>query len=144
MSSYQAPSEFKGLRILLVEDDLLLAMEMEEVLRDLGCEIVGPFARLNEAIAAAVNEALDGAIVDLNLRGEMSFPLIEELRRKSVPCVLCSGYADLPEMRSQLREIPKLGKPCNHEHLVAAMRTAFVARAQAAQAVAPDGSRGHP
>jgi DNA-binding response OmpR family regulator len=135
MSSYQAPSEFKGLRILLVEDDLLLAMEMEEVLRDLGCEIVGPFARLNEAIAAAVNEALDGAIVDLNLRGEMSFPLIEELRRKSVPCVLCSGYADLPEMRSQLREIPKLGKPCNHEHLVAAMRTAFVARAQA---VAPD------
>ncbi len=126
MSHFDAQPEFRGLRILLVEDDLLLAMEMEDVLRDLGCEIVGPFGRLGEAINAAFSEGLDGAIVDLNLRGEMSFPLIEELKRKRIPCVLCSGYADLPEMRSQLGEIPKLGKPCNHEHLIAIMRTAFI------------------
>jgi DNA-binding response OmpR family regulator len=129
MSRHQASPEFSGLRILLVEDDLLLAMEMEDLLRDLGCRIVGPFGRLSHAQEAALNEELDGAIVDLNLRGEMSFPLIEDLRRRSVPCILCSGYADLPEMKSRLREIPKLGKPCNHEHLIAAMRTTFLHRA---------------
>jgi DNA-binding NtrC family response regulator len=125
MSDLSVLPEFCGLRILLVEDDLLVAMEMEDVLRDLGCEIVGPFGRLAEAIKAAFSEVLDGAIIDLNLRGEMSFPLIEELQRKSVPCVLCSGYADLPEMRTQLGAIPKLGKPCNHDHLVAIMRSVF-------------------
>jgi DNA-binding response OmpR family regulator len=122
---YQPQPEFCGLRILLVEDDLLLAMEMEDVLRDLGCEIVGPYGRLGDAINAAFTETLDGAIVDLNLRGEMSFPLIETLRRRSVPCVLCSGHADLPELRDQLSGIPRLGKPCNHDHLIAIMRTAF-------------------
>ena len=103
-------------------------MEMEDVLSALGCQTVGPFGRLSEALEAALHENLDGAIVDLNLRGEMSFPVIEELRRRSVPCILCSGYADLPEMKSRLREIPKLGKPCNHEHLIATMRTTFVQR----------------
>jgi DNA-binding NtrC family response regulator len=135
MSRQTALQEFIGLRILLVEDDLLIAMDMEEVLRDLGCEIVGPFGRLAEALDASSSQMLDGAIIDLNLRGEMSFPLIEELRRRAIPCVLCSGYVDLPEVRSQLREIPKLGKPCNHDMLVATMRSAFVMRgAIAAQA----------
>jgi DNA-binding response OmpR family regulator len=122
---YQPQPELCGLRILLVEDDVLLAMEMEDVLRDLGCEIVGPYGRLDDAMMAAFSQALDGAIVDLNLRGEMSFPLIATLRSKSVPCVLCSGYADLPEMRSQIGDLPALAKPCNHDHLVAIMRTAF-------------------
>ena len=133
MSHYKAAPEFQGLRILLVEDDLLIALDMEDVLRDLGCEIVGPFGRLSDAIRAAVDVALDGAIIDLNLRGEMSFPLIDTLRAKSVPCLLCSGYADLPEIRSQLGGIPKLGKPCSHAALIAAMRTSFTpaARVQA-------------
>jgi DNA-binding response OmpR family regulator len=125
MSHQKITPEFRGLRILLVEDDLLIAMEMEEVLRDLGCEVVGPFGRLSDALTATDDEALDGAIIDLNLRGEMSFPLIDTLRRKSVPCLLCSGYADLPEMPSKLGGIPKLAKPCNHEALIAAMRTVF-------------------
>ena len=126
MSHHQANPEFNGLRILLVEDDLLIAMDMEEVLRDLGCEIVGPYGRLSDAIKAAGELPFDGAIIDLNLRGELSFPLIEALRTRSVPCLLCSGYADLPEMRSQLNGIPKLTKPCNHEALIAAMRAAFM------------------
>lgn len=128
MSRQTALQEFGGLRILLVEDDLLIAMDMEEVLRDLGCEIIGPFGRLAEALAAGRSQPLDGAIIDLNLRGEMSYPLIEELRRRAIPCVLCSGYVDLPEVRSQLCEIPKLGKPCNHEALVTTMRSAFLLR----------------
>jgi DNA-binding response OmpR family regulator len=129
MSHHQAVPEFNGLRILLVEDDLLIAMDMEDALRDLGCEIVGPYGRLSDAIDAAREEPVDGAIIDLNLRGELSFPLIEALRTRSVPCLLCSGYADLPEMRNQLSGIPKLTKPCNHEALIAAMRAVFAPEA---------------
>jgi DNA-binding response OmpR family regulator len=73
---------FGGLRILVVEDDLLIAMEMEEFLRGVGCDVVGPIARLDEALAT---EELHGAIVDLNLRSELSFPLIDQLQQASVP-----------------------------------------------------------
>src|SRR5262245_5803349 len=130
MSSHTPMPEFRGLRILLVEDDLLIAMDMEDVLRDLGCEVVGPYGKLADAISAAVDAAeLDGAIIDLNLLGELSFPRIETLKTKAVPCVLCSGYADLPEVRSQLSDIPKLGKPCNPDALISAMRSTFLASA---------------
>ena len=118
--------EFRGLRILLVEDDLLIAMEMEEFLRALGCDVVGPIARLDDALAAvAATDDLQSAIVDLNLRGELSFPLIARLREASVPVICCSGYVDLPEMKGQLKDIPTLSKPWTHDRLMAIMRSQF-------------------
>lgn len=118
--------EFSGLRILLVEDDLLIAMDMEEFLHGMGCNVIGPIARLDEAIARADTEELHGAIVDLNLRGESSFPLIEKLRLASIPVICCSGYVDLPEVKSQLKDVPALSKPWTPDHLVATMRSHFV------------------
>ena len=120
--------EFDGLRIFLVEDDLLIAMEMEEFLRGLGCDVVGPIARLEDALAAAAAAQLHGAIVDLNLRGELSFPLIEQLRQAGVPVICCSGYVDLPEMKDQLKDIATLSKPWTHDRLVAIMRSQFPAQ----------------
>ena len=116
--------EFLGLHILVVEDDLLIAMEMEEFLSGLGCNVVGPIARLDEALAAPTDQ-LHGAIVDLNLRGELSFPLIEQLRQARVPVICCSGYVELPEMKSQLKDVPTLSKPWTHERLVELMRSHF-------------------
>ena len=121
-----AVPEFKGLRVLLVEDDVLIAMEMEDWLNELGCEVIGPFGRLDEAMASARDAELDGAILDLNLRGESSSPLIEDLDNRGVPVVLCSGFLDLPTMKEQLQGIPLLTKPCNHDKLVATMRANFV------------------
>jgi DNA-binding response OmpR family regulator len=124
--------EFQGLRVLLVEDDLLIAMEMEDFLREIGCEVIGPFARLDAALAAVSSETFDAAIIDLNLRGELSFPLIGALRARQIPLVLCSGYVDLPEMRSQLEGIPTLSKPFNRKLLLGLMRTEFLRQERSA------------
>jgi DNA-binding NtrC family response regulator len=121
-------ADLQALRILLVEDDLLIAMEMEDFLREQGCEIVGPFARLADAMEAGAVERLDGAVIDLNLRGELSFPLIELLGRRAVPVILCSGYVDLPEIKEQLKGIATLSKPCNQDNLLKLMKQHFVAR----------------
>lgn len=117
--------EFAGLRVLIVEDDLLIAMEMEEFLRGVGCEIVGPIGRLDQAMAAATAENFHGAVVDLNLRGELSFPLIEKLRKNSIPVVCCSGYVDLPEMKSKLTDVPTLSKPWTAACLLGLIRRHF-------------------
>ena len=84
-------------RVLLVEDDLLLAMDMEDFLVDQGYQVVGPFGRLAQALQALSGQPVDLAIVDLNLAGELSFPLIDTLRRRETPIIVCSGYAELPE-----------------------------------------------
>jgi len=97
--------------ILLLEDDLLLAMDMEEFLGERGYDVIGPFGRVGEALEAAENSRLDGAVVDLNLHGEMSFPVIELLRSRHVPVIVCSGYAELPELKHRLTGLPMLPKP---------------------------------
>ncbi len=104
-------------RALLVEDDLLLAMDMEEFLSDQGFEVVGPFGRLSQALQALAEETPDIAVVDLNLAGELSFPLIDALRETRTPVIVCSGYAELPEFRSKLAGIPLVAKPWSPQPL---------------------------
>jgi len=129
-------TEFADLRILIVEDDVLLAMELEDFLRDLGCEVIGPYARLDKGMEAAEHEKLDGAILDLNLRGELSFPLIDRLQEHSVPLVLCSGYADLPGMKERLDGMPSLAKPYSFDSLLALLRCNLVRGTRSDMAVA--------
>jgi len=124
-------SQLSGLRILVVEDDLLIAMEIEERLCGFGCEVVGPYGRLGEAFAAATDN-LDGAILDLNLRGEYTFRLIERLQARSVPVIVCSGYVDVPELKEKLVSVPMLAKPCDPDRLAAMMQAYFSRRPKAA------------
>lgn len=119
-----AKSELDGLRVLVVEDDLLIAMAIEDILAGFGCQVVGPYGRLDEAMAAAEDD-LDGAIVDLNLRDEHSFPLIDRLRERSVPVIVCSGYVDVPNLKERLDSVPMLAKPCRPEKLLALMQEHF-------------------
>ena len=104
-------------RVLLVEDDLLLAMDMEDFLVDQGFQVVGPFGRLAQALQALAGQPVDLAIVDLNLAGELSFPLIDTLRRRETPIIVCSGYAELPEIRSKLADLPLIAKPWSPQAL---------------------------
>ncbi|XAZ26301.1 response regulator (plasmid) [Sinorhizobium sp. B11] len=104
-------------RVLLVEDDLLLAMDMEDFLVDQGFQVVGPFGRLAQALQALSGQPVDLAIVDLNLAGELSFPLIDTLRRRETPIIVCSGYAELPEIRSKLADLPLIAKPWSPQAL---------------------------
>jgi PAS domain S-box-containing protein len=79
-------------RILLVEDESLIAMAMGQSLRELGFEVVGPFGTVGEALAAVESEPIDGAILDVNLAGEMAYPIAHMLQSRKVPFVFMTGY----------------------------------------------------
>lgn len=103
--------------ILLLEDDLLLAMDMEDHLLQTGHKIVGPFGRIADALDAIPRNDLAGAIVDLNLHGELSVPVIEMLQERDVPVIICSSHAELPELKNRLKGLPMLPKPWNPQKL---------------------------
>ncbi len=99
-----------GLRILVVEDEFLVALSLEEDLRAVGCEVVGPYSDLATATEAARTEKFDIALLDVNLRGEKVCSLADDLAARSVKFVLLSGYGkmDLPD---RFRASPRLAKP---------------------------------
>ena len=86
-------SPLADLRILVVEDEVLIALEIEERLKGLGCEIVGPVGRLDRALELARSTALDGALLDVNVKGGLVYPVAEELLTREVPVVFSTGYA---------------------------------------------------
>jgi CheY-like chemotaxis protein len=92
-------------RVMVVEDELLVSMLIEDVLTDEGCQIVGPFSNVPDGLQAARLEAIDLAVLDVNLRGEKVFPIAEVLTERGIPFLLLSGYgadavpADRPNWR---------------------------------------------
>ncbi|HEY1933105.1 MAG TPA: response regulator [Acetobacteraceae bacterium] len=113
-------TKLAGRRILVVEDDAMVAMVLESALEEAQCVIVGPFGDLTDALAVVQREALDLAVLDINLGGEMVFPLADLLEARGVPFLLLSGYGDtgLPEDRPHW---PVCAKPFKLDHLVAAL-----------------------
>lgn len=112
------------LRVLVVEDEMLPAMLMEDLLTDLGCDVVGPVARVADGLKLAGSERLDGAILDINVAGTEVFPVARELAERSIPFIFLSGYAadTLPQM---WRSRPTLRKPFRPQDLARAMAKAF-------------------
>lgn len=105
-----------GLRVLVVEDDMMIAVIIEESLHELGCVVVGPAAKLDVALRLANDEAFDAAILDVTIRGGKVFPVAERLRERGIPFALASGYGDwaLPD---SLRGQSRLKKPFTIEEL---------------------------
>ncbi len=85
-------ADLAGRRVLLVEDEVLVAMLLEDVLRDAGCAVVGPVGRLSDAVAAARDEQIDAALLDVNLAGQKVFPAAAILAGRGVPFLLLTGY----------------------------------------------------
>jgi len=108
--------ELAGLRVLLVEDELAIAMMLEMALEEQRCTIVGPYGSLGEALSAARTEQVDLAVLDVNLRGEMVFPAADALAERHVPFLLMSGYGD-SRLPSQGRHWPVCGKPFDLDDL---------------------------
>lgn len=116
-------SGFEGYRVLIVEDEILVAMLLEDMLRDLGCQIVATTARQAEALSVIAGETVDAAILDVDLAGEPSFPIAEALAAKAIPYVFSTGYAaaDLP---ADFRSAPVLPKPFGSADLTAVLKSA--------------------
>ena len=113
----------QGLKVLVLEDETLVSMMVEDMLADLGCEVVGPFARLDSALAfvGEGEPAIDIALLDVNLGGERSFPLAEVLSGKNVPFVFTTGYDDAG-MPEAWRNRPALRKPFTMAEMAVALR----------------------
>jgi CheY-like chemotaxis protein len=90
-----AAADLKGRRILVVEDEMMIAMLVEDMLADLGCDVVGPAHALDVALALARDEAgLDAALLDVNLGGQPVFAVADALKAKGVPAIFSTGYGD--------------------------------------------------
>ena len=85
-------SVLSGRRVLVMEDEMLMAWALEDLLADLGCIVVGPAARVDKALALLQAEAVDLAMLDVNLSGQRSYAVADALAAKGVPFVFLSGY----------------------------------------------------
>lgn len=85
-------TELEDLRVLVVEDEATVAMLIEDMLEDFGCTVVASVASLSDAREATVRADIDFAMLDVNLAGELVFPVAEVLRQRRVPFVFSTGY----------------------------------------------------
>ncbi len=108
-------------RVLLVEDEALVALVMEDLIQDLGYEISGSIGDLDRALdwLATQTTPPDLAVLDINLGGVMVYPLAEELVRRGVPFVFCTGYASASDPR--FADAPLIRKPIDPAALGAAL-----------------------
>jgi CheY-like chemotaxis protein len=103
-------AKLNGLRVLVVEDEMMVSMLIEDMLTDLGCTVVGPAARLDEAMDLARDSDIDCAVLDVNLGGQPIFPLADLLREKGAPFAFATGYGDAG-LRDVDKGSPVLQKP---------------------------------
>jgi len=126
MSLIEAAQTLRGVRVLLVEDEALVAMLVEDMLADEGCDVVASAPRLDEALTHAENLALeiDVAILDLNLAGENTFGVAAALARRNIPFAFATGYGAgglPPEWRGR----PTLQKPFTAGDVTAVLNKAL-------------------
>jgi CheY-like chemotaxis protein len=116
------PSQMKRLRVLLVEDEGLVAMMLEDLLEDLGCEVAGSLASVGAALAwIEAGGSADMALLDVNLSGEPVFPVADALKARGVPYAFATGYDEGHDPR--FKDAPLLGKPIRQERLEALLKT---------------------
>jgi CheY-like chemotaxis protein len=109
-------SPFSGRKILLVEDEMLVVWLLEDMLADLGCTVVGPASSVNQALAMIDVEAIDAVVLDVNLNGQLSYPVADALAMRGVPFVFSTGY-DKDTLLDGYRTVPVLQKPYHQAEL---------------------------
>ena len=119
-------ADLSGRRVLVVEDEALVSMLLEDMLEDLGCQVLGPLMRVSDALAvvAQPDTPFDVAILDVNLAGERCFTIAEALRARGTPFVLSTGYDD-GGIDEGWRDRPILRKPFLSSQLEDVLRRAL-------------------
>ena len=114
---------FAGRRVLIVEDESLVAMLLETILEDMGCVPVGPAATVDEGLRMA-SEPVDAALLDVNVAGRQVFPIAQALKDRGVPFVFSTGYGEggLPD---EWRGHSTLQKPFTEAAVRDALMTAM-------------------
>ena len=113
--------ELRTPRVLLVEDEYIDASALSRGLRICGAEVIGPAATVEDALALIdTTPMIDGALVDINLRGVQAYDLVDTLIAKRVPTVLTTGY-ETSVVPSRYRDVPVLQKPFDPADAMAAL-----------------------
>ena len=113
----------RRLRVLLVEDEPIIAMTAEDMLEALGCEVVASAATLDDALAASARGGFDLALLDINLNGDTSYPVADALKRSGTPFVFTTGYGS--SAGSDHQDVPLVAKPYRLADLEAAVARAL-------------------
>lgn len=117
--------ELSGLRLLVVEDNYLMAEVLADTLHDFGCKVVGPAPDVDSGRALARASELDGALIDINLFGEFCFPIAEVLSERGVPYLFVTGYDSTRMIPAEFRKIRRLAKPLDTGDLAVAIAECF-------------------
>lgn len=115
------PVDLTGRTILVVEDDYFLAQETARMIRRSGASILGPVSNVHDALEVLkVATSIDGAILDINLMGEMAYPIADALLARSTPFLFVTGY-DSARISPDYRNVTCLQKPVEIENIIRAL-----------------------
>lgn len=131
----------RGLRVLVVEDNYVLAESMRWALEGLGCDVVGPVPSSERALELLGSRGADAAILDIDLQGKSSTPVAEHLQRAELPFLFLTGYESSSLLPEALHAYRCLNKPVDPESLARelAAEVGQVRGSSAAPAESPPG-----
>lgn len=121
----QGEVDLSDLSVLLVEDNFLVALALERTLLASGCTVIGPVSTVEEGTLIAQETPIDGAILDINIRGGTSQPIAEALERRGLPFFFITGYGSPQMLPERLRQVFRLSKPVNAHRLLEAIIERF-------------------
>lgn len=112
----------RSLTVLIVEDQRLIAMDLEMLLEESGYRVVGPATTTSEALRLLSEAEPDVAVLDADIGGQLVTPVADELLRRHIPFILSSAYTSFKDAGSRvLAEATNVGKPFNERRLLAAL-----------------------
>jgi two-component SAPR family response regulator len=112
----------RGLAVLIVEDEFLIAMNLEAILERYGAHVLGPVASVTEALRLLETESPDLAVLDVHLNDGLVTPVAEALRRRTIPYVLASAYSATDFAGNEaLANVPNVGKLTRERELIRAL-----------------------
>jgi CheY-like chemotaxis protein len=121
--------DLRGLRVFVVEDEFVVLVQLEDMLTELGCDVVGSASRLGDALAMLPERVIDVAVLDINLGGAKVYPVAEILAARNVPILFSTGYGNVG-VSEPWSSRPILQKPYRIDQLAEALRQ-VTARSQA-------------
>nr|RDS95975.1 response regulator [Cereibacter sphaeroides f. sp. denitrificans] len=116
------PRQTQGLRVLVVEDEFLIAIDLQLMLEDVGCTVLGPVGTVDDALRILDETRPDVVSLDLNLRGQSSVPVAEKLRALEIPFIVTSAYRTFDFAGGEsLTDVTVIGKPVQPRMLIEAL-----------------------
>jgi CheY-like chemotaxis protein len=110
MNDSEENPRLEGLSVLVVEDEAPIALQLEDMLVELGCTVVGPASRVAQALQLLNDEEVDAAVLDVNIAGELVYPVADELTNRGLPYIFATGYG-ASGLTETYRGRPVLEKP---------------------------------